>query len=110
MQQEAFHIHAITCRFTKPNLIINNCGFGLISVQVSFWNNSTTTVEPLLTIDVFIPAHWSIERFLDEFEESVNHCGIISLFNSYIIDRILLPYNMINSLHEKLKTKKNKRK
>jgi hypothetical protein len=44
MQQEACRIHVITCSFTKPNLIKNNCGFNMISIQVSFWSNSTTTM------------------------------------------------------------------
>jgi hypothetical protein len=55
MQQEAFHIHAITCGFTKPTLKINKCGFDMISIQVSFRSNSAITVEPLLVKNICEP-------------------------------------------------------
>jgi hypothetical protein len=111
LQQPAFRADAVTCSFTKPNKILRNyggCSFDIILVSVAFWSKDISLKGPLLLIEIYMPLDWSLERFLVEVEDSVSDCKIISLFNSYTIKGIMLPFNTINSIHEKYKQLKNK--
>ena len=98
LQQEAFRASAVTCMMSYPSKMLknySNCGFDISSTHVSFWSEGND-IGPLLTVEVFIPSHWSPSHFLFELEESILECSIISLFNTFTLNGFIFPFISIN--------------
>jgi hypothetical protein len=101
LQQEAFRANAVTCIMSHPRKLLknySNCGFDISSAYVSFWCKGHD-VAPLLTVEVYIPSHWSPSHFLPELEDSILDCSIISLINTFTLNVIIFPFISINSIH-----------
>ncbi len=101
LQEEAFKANAITCTMCRPEKLLTNyceCGFDMCCTHVSFWSE-VGKVGPLLTIEVYIPTHWSPRYFLYQLQESIVECSIVSLMNTYTLNGVVLPFISINSMH-----------
>jgi hypothetical protein len=104
LQQEAFRASAVTCMMSHPKKILtnySNCGFDLCCSYVSFWSE----VGPLMTVEVYIPSHWSPRYFLYELQAPIVECSIISLTNTYTLNGTVFPFLSINSIHNNYLTR-----
>jgi hypothetical protein len=101
LQQEAFRANAVTCTMSHPRKLVKNycnCGFNISSAYVSFWSEGHE-IAPLLSVEVYMPSHWSPSHFLVELENSILECSIISLINTFTLNGIIYPFISINSIH-----------
>jgi hypothetical protein len=51
---------------------------------VAFWGEGGD-VGPLLSIEIFIPSHWSPADFLFQLDITLDNCPVISLLNTYML-------------------------
>jgi hypothetical protein len=66
---------------------------------VEFWDGANASADASLSIGVYAPSHWSANYFLDVLEENAKKHGAISILNSYTINGIAFPFNIINTMH-----------
>jgi hypothetical protein len=66
---------------------------------VEFWDGANASADASLSIGVYAPSHWSANYFLDVLEENAKKHGAISILNSYTINGIAFPFNVINTMH-----------
>ncbi len=61
LQQESYQANTISYHLTFPEKALkkkSDCGIDFVSVTVAFWGEGGD-VGPLLSIEIFIPSHWS---------------------------------------------------
>jgi hypothetical protein len=101
LQQESYQENAISCCLTYPKLELKkfgNCGIDFVSATVAFWDDGED-LRPFLSIEIFIPSHWSSVDVLFQLDISIDNCSVISLMITYVVHGVSFPFNMINTLH-----------
>lgn len=58
IRQSDFRVHAVSCRFMRPEQIVQNFGGSRINIRgviVEFWSRKDENMQPLLSIDMYVP-------------------------------------------------------
>ncbi len=108
LQREAFRVNALSCCYAIPRKTFKNdigFAFDMACVTVSFWIKDILVKGPLLSTEIYIPIDWTLERLIAKLEITICDCHVILLLNSYNIKGITIPFNTINSIHDKYKFK-----
>ena len=106
VRQSDFRVHAVSCRVMRPEQIVQNfcgCQMNIRGVVVEFWSRKDEIMRPLLSMELYVPHSWTLQRVLDEIQESVDDFRVISLMNVFFFRGIKFPLNTMNSIHEKFK-------
>ena len=97
-------VDAVSCHILSKksvNVVIGKRQKAFYCFLVQFWWEKESKTNPVLSVEVHAPSSWTPQIFLDVFEENLEKHGVISLINSYYIDREPLKYNTINTMHHK---------
>ena len=108
----SFWVDAVSCYKILPKKTIKfpsaavSCAGSSFSLNldwfiVEFWDGANSSADASLSIGVYAPSHWTANYFLVVLEENAKKHGAVSISNSYTINGIDFPFNIINTMHHK---------
>jgi hypothetical protein len=73
--------------------------FDMICCLVEFWDEQKETPVLVLSVEVYCRSHWTANHLSEAIIQSFEKTHVISIKNTYHINRTDVLFNTINNIH-----------